>query len=171
MRVRQIESLAELAAAWRLVAEVLHQDDTHPRNFDFYARHLPHHPELLLVALAPDEEAQLTVPQSPGSADPPFAAASGGAPWPCGALLAHAEPDYVWIGKLAVAPTYRERGAGSALLALVEQHAAAAGYRRLMLGAAPEAETFYARRGYRPDVRRPPNGQPQRVFTKIVLLG
>ena len=50
--VRQIESLAELAAAWYLVAGILHQDDTHPRTYAFYARHFPRHPELLLVALA-----------------------------------------------------------------------------------------------------------------------
>jgi hypothetical protein len=52
VRVRQIECLAELAAAWRLVAGILHQDDTHPRTYAFYARHFPRHPELLLVALA-----------------------------------------------------------------------------------------------------------------------
>src|SRR4051794_14790383 len=123
MRVRQIESLAELAAAWRLVAEVLQQDDTHPRNFAFYARHLPHHPELLLVALAPDEESPATTPQPPGSAEALSAAAAGAPQSIYGALLAHAEPDYVWIGKLAVAADYRRRGAGSALLSLVEQNA------------------------------------------------
>jgi len=84
----------------------------------------------------------------------------------CGALLAHAEPDYVWIGKLTVAAGHRRRGAGSALLALVERNAAAGGYGRLMLGAAPEAEAFYARHGYRPEHHRPPTGPPQRVFAK-----
>jgi GNAT superfamily N-acetyltransferase len=72
----------------------------------------------------------------------------------------------VWIGKLAVAAGHRRQGAGSALLALVERNAAAGGYGRLMLGAAPEAEAFYARRGYRAEYRRPPTGPPQRVYAK-----
>jgi ribosomal protein S18 acetylase RimI-like enzyme len=156
--VRQVESLAELAAAWRLVAEILHQDDSHPRNYAFYAHHFPRHPELLLVALAPG-----------GGAADSAVAGSGeheAGETLCGALLAHAEADYVWIGKLAVAAGWRRRGAGSALLELVEHNAAARGYGRLMLGAAPEAEAFYARRGYRTEHRRPPTGPPQRVFVK-----
>jgi hypothetical protein len=47
VRVRRIESLAELAAAWRLVAGILHQDDSHPGNYGSYTRHSPRHPELL----------------------------------------------------------------------------------------------------------------------------
>jgi ribosomal protein S18 acetylase RimI-like enzyme len=158
VRVRQVESLAELAAAWRLVAAILHQADTHPRNYDFYAGHFPRHPELLLVALAGGGGASALAGAGPGGHEAGETL--------CGALLAHAEPDYVWIGKLAVAAGHRRRGAGSALLALVERNAAAGGYRRLMLGAAPEAEAFYARRGYRPEHRRPPTGPPQRVFVK-----
>jgi GNAT superfamily N-acetyltransferase len=164
VRVRQIESLAELAAAWRLVAEILHQDDSHPRSYAFYARHFPRHPELLLVALAAVEDA--STPAASGRATGEAGEAGEAGETLCGALLAHAEPDYVWIGKLAVAADYRQRGAGSALLALVERNAAAGGYRRLMLGAAPEAEVFYARRGYRPEHRQPPTGPPQRVFVK-----
>jgi ribosomal protein S18 acetylase RimI-like enzyme len=155
--VRPVASLGELAAAWRLVADVLAQDDSHPRNYAFYARHFPHRPDLLLVALTPHrgtDEAADQRSKAPGSI--------------CGALLAHVEPEYVWIGKLAVAAEYRRCGAGSALLSLAERNAAAAGYRRLMLGAAPEAEAFYARRGYHPELRQPPAGPPQRVFTKLL---
>lgn len=139
VRVRPVESLAELEEAWRLAAAVLNQDDSHPRNGAFYAHHFPHHPELLLVALSGEPETL------------------------CGTLLAHAEPDHVWIGKLVVAAGYRGAGTGSALLALLERNAAAAGYGRLMLGAAREAQDFYARRGYRQEVV-----QDRPVFVKTL---
>src|SRR5207248_924348 len=160
--VRQVASLDELQSAWCLVAEILHQDDSHPRNYAFYARHFPHHPELLLIALAAGQAAS-TAPEDAATAakDAASPAASQATSLStsstltpsgevvCGALLAHAEPDYVWIGKLAVAAGHRQHGAGSALLTLIEQNALAAGHHQLMLGAAPDAEAFYSRRGYR----------------------
>jgi GNAT superfamily N-acetyltransferase len=171
VRVRPIESLAELAAAWRLVADVLQQDDTHPRNYAFYARHFPAHPQLLLVAFPPSRYAsgQIVADENATRERAAGRSAVAGVETLCGALLAHAEPDYVWVGKLAVDAAYRGAGAGSALLALLEQNAAAAGHRSVMLGAAPDAEPFYTHRGYHPTLlRREPDGPPQRVFAKTL---
>jgi GNAT superfamily N-acetyltransferase len=101
-------------------------------------------------------------------------------------LLAHAEPDYVWLGKLAVVPAWRSHGAGSALVAQLEAAAVAAGHRRVLLSANPDAETFYVRQGYRPillpmgpndlpALAEPATGAPRngaaptrRVFTKTL---
>jgi GNAT superfamily N-acetyltransferase len=157
MRARQIETLSELEAAWRLVAGVLEQDDSHPRNFAFYARHFPHHPELLVVAINSDAgRSSTSTPNAMGGDEL------------CGALLAHAEADHVWIGKLAVLAEHRGSGAGIAMLALVEENAARAGHRRLMLGAARDAEAFYERRGYRPETLERPGSRPQTVFAKTL---
>ncbi len=177
VRVRQIASLVELAAAWRLVADVLRQDDSHPRNYPFYARHFPSHPQLLLIALAaPRDNASHQPADGRTRAASRMSASSAagtvvhaGGETLCGALLAHAEPEYVWIGKLAVAAEYRGCGAGSAFLALLERNAAAAGYRRLMLGAARDAEPFYTHRGYHPTVlQHQPDAPPQPVFAKTL---
>jgi GNAT superfamily N-acetyltransferase len=132
--VRRIASFDELYAAWRLVAALLGQDDSHTRNGTFYARHMATHPEFLLVA-------------DTAAAEPVF---DGGQL--IGVLLAHAEPDYVWLGKLAVVPAWRGRGAGSALVARLEVAVAGAGYRHILLGANPDAEPFYARYGYQPSL-------------------
>jgi predicted N-acetyltransferase YhbS len=142
VRVRQVGSGPELEAAWRLVAGVLGQNDSHPRNGAFYARHLPHRPDLLLVCDAEDGAL-------------------------AGAFLAPAEVDHVWIGKLAILPAHCHKSAASALLSHLEQNAAAAGHPRVMLGASREAEAFYARRGYRPTLaKRNAGAPPQRVLVK-----
>ena len=45
---------------------------------------------------------------------------------------------------------YRGQGIGSRLLRLVEQQARLFGYHRFLLGAQPEAQSFYLKNGYTP---------------------
>jgi ribosomal protein S18 acetylase RimI-like enzyme len=150
MIVRCVASLAELRAAWVLVAEILHQDETHPRNFAFYAEQFRRYPELLLIAHDDSVRAAPpggpTVPEAPDPKTSPFAGIL------VGALLAHAAAAYVYIGKLAVGREQRGRGVGSALLREVERAARATGLPRLVLGADPAAVPFYLKHGYRPGI-------------------
>jgi ribosomal protein S18 acetylase RimI-like enzyme len=159
MIVRRVASLLELRLAWELVARILRQDESHPRNYGFYAEQFRRYPDLLVVAY---EDSVSTTPPvaAAGSGGSTFGAppvsgtaAAGEDPFAgglVGALLAHAGPGYVHVGKLAVTEGQRGRGVGTALLREVERAAAAVAHRpRLTLGADPNAVPFYVRHGYR----------------------
>lgn len=74
-------------------------------------------------------------------------------------LIACDEPDYVaasgrvdlapWLAALWVAPQFRKAGLGAALVAEIEQRAAAFGIARLYLSALPPVQGFYEKRGWR----------------------
>src|SRR5262245_41381900 len=51
-----------------------------------------------------------------------------------GSVYYSAEPEYVYLGRLAVLPEYRGRGIGSALVAEVERRARELGIARVRLG-------------------------------------
>lgn len=148
--------------AWELVARALRQDESHPRNYAFYAEQFRRYPELLVVAHEDSGPAATGVAAAESGASASGTPAGSGAaedgkdPFAgrlVGALLAHAGPGYVHVGKLAVTEGQRGRGVGSALLREVERAAAAVARRpRLTLGADPNAVPFYVRHGYRPGI-------------------
>lgn len=70
---------------------------------------------------------------------------TSGAPIGCARLL----PDG-HIGRMAVRKSWRGRGAGAALLALLVEEARRAGHPRVLLNAQTQALGFYARQGFVP---------------------
>lgn len=72
-----------------------------------------------------------------------------------GAARVHAamhDPDALYCGRVAVAPSAQHQGIGTALMEQVECHARAAGYARIVLGVRlelPGNRRFYERLGYR----------------------
>lgn len=69
-----------------------------------------------------------------------------------GCVLYQAEPDYVYLGRLAVLPSYRGCGIGTALIDYVEDCARAMAARRVRLGvriALHHLRERYERMGYR----------------------
>ncbi len=61
------------------------------------------------------------------------------------------EPGVGRIGRMAVLPEARGRGAGASLLAALLGEAGRRGYGRIVLLAQPQARAFYARAGFRED--------------------
>lgn len=55
------------------------------------------------------------------------------------------------IGRMAVLPFARARGAGSAILSALMQHAKSRGDREVVLNAQVQAQAFYARHGFSPE--------------------
>jgi predicted N-acetyltransferase YhbS len=67
-------------------------------------------------------------------------------------VLYRAESDYMYFGRLAVLPAYRNRGVSALLIAYVEQRARELGLPRVQLGvrvALPQLRARYERLGYR----------------------
>jgi predicted N-acetyltransferase YhbS len=68
-----------------------------------------------------------------------------------GSVFYRPEPEYVYLGRLAVLPAYRNRGVGGALIAYVEQRARELGRPRVRLGVRvglPHIRARYERIGY-----------------------
>ncbi len=68
-----------------------------------------------------------------------------------GCVFAEPQAEYVYLGRLAVLPEMRGRGIGDALITAVQEHARAAGFRRVRLSvrvALPKMRAAYERRGY-----------------------
>jgi predicted N-acetyltransferase YhbS len=64
----------------------------------------------------------------------------------------HEHQDALYCGRLAVLPSARRRGLGSALMGCVKRHGLETGYRAVVLGVRlelPENLSFYQRLGYR----------------------
>jgi predicted N-acetyltransferase YhbS len=67
-------------------------------------------------------------------------------------VLYRAESDYMYFGRLAVLPVYRNRGISAMLIGYVEQHARELRLPRVRLGvrvALPHLRAYYERLGYR----------------------
>ena len=68
-----------------------------------------------------------------------------------GCVLYRAEPDQIYLGRLAVLPEFRGRGIGAALVRFVEQRAGELGMKRVRLGVRivlRELQSWYQRQGY-----------------------
>jgi ribosomal protein S18 acetylase RimI-like enzyme len=73
---------------------------------------------------------------------------------PVGTVRYRLEPDYLYIGRLAVLPDRRGKGIGQALMAYVEKLAPGLGRKRIHLGtrkSMPSNIAFYTAIGYRVD--------------------
>jgi N-acetylglutamate synthase-like GNAT family acetyltransferase len=69
-----------------------------------------------------------------------------------GCVCYHQEGEYVYFGRLAVLPAFRQHGVGLALITYVEQQAQDLGAQRVQLGvriALPHLQAYYERLGYR----------------------
>jgi ribosomal protein S18 acetylase RimI-like enzyme len=69
-----------------------------------------------------------------------------------GTVRYEVKPDLLYVGRLAVLPTHRERGVGAALMAYVERLAPSLGRSRIQLAtrqSIPGNILFYERLGYR----------------------
>jgi ribosomal protein S18 acetylase RimI-like enzyme len=69
-----------------------------------------------------------------------------------GCVFYEQREDYVYLGRLAVLPTYRRRGIAHTLIGYVEERARSAGLARVRLGvrtALPQMRASYERMGYR----------------------
>jgi N-acetylglutamate synthase-like GNAT family acetyltransferase len=67
-------------------------------------------------------------------------------------VLYRAESDYMYFGRLAVLPAYRNRGISAMLIAYIEQRARELNLPRVRLGvrvALPHLRAYYERLGYR----------------------
>lgn len=109
-----------------------------------------------------------------------LAAEVGGAFAGTVSLIACDEPEYVaasgrtdlapWLAALWVAPQHRSAGLGAALVAEIEQRAAALGMARLYLSALPPVQAFYEKRGWRAiDRNITPDGLG--VFERVLIPG
>jgi ribosomal protein S18 acetylase RimI-like enzyme len=70
---------------------------------------------------------------------------------PVGTVRYRLEPDYVYVGRLAVIPNHRGRGIGQSLMAHIEEMAPGLGRRRIQLGtrkSMPSNIAFYTAIGY-----------------------
>lgn len=95
-------------------------------------------------------------PVDPGEFAPPeglfLVAEVGGEPAGCGAWRAHG-PGSVEVKRVYVEPAFRRRGLAEVVMAALEETAARAGHREVVLNtgpAQPEALALYAGLGYRP---------------------
>jgi ribosomal protein S18 acetylase RimI-like enzyme len=87
-----------------------------------------------------------------------------------GAVFYEPSLDHVALFRLSVAPAYRRRGVGSALVDAVERFTETEGAGRVLLAvriAVPENVRFYERRGYR--VREAGSYQPRPIPTHFVM--
>ena len=69
-----------------------------------------------------------------------------------GCVIYQVEPDYMYLGRLAVLPAHRRRGIGTALIAYIEDYARAIAAPRVRLGvriALAHVRNRYERMGYR----------------------
>jgi predicted N-acetyltransferase YhbS len=69
-----------------------------------------------------------------------------------GGVLFSLQDDFLYLGRLAVLPAYRQQGIGQALTAAVEQKALTMGFEAVQLGvriALPRNRAFFERLGYR----------------------
>lgn len=115
----------ELTEAYDFVHKILSGSGT-VRDLEFYKQELSKHPQLMLQA---KEGSRLA-----------------------GVLLASIEGNHVLIGELAVSEEYRGKGVGSALLKALEAAAGSIGQKTILLGAYENAEEFYLKNGYQPEL-------------------
>ena len=82
-----------------------------------------------------------------------------------GCILASIDEDHVLVGPTAVAEAERGQGIGRAMIRQLEAAAKRLNQTTLILGARQEAEGFYARCGYRPNlfIQLPEVGQADRL--------
>ena len=130
VEVRPVASASELTEAIELaVATFPNLHDRTGRGPDYYPSRLGGEADLQVVAVAGDQVVGLALASL--SAD---GAAAG-------------------VGEVAVAPDYRRRGVGRAMLAELEARAAARGLARLALGADEDVAGFYLSCGWEPRVQ------------------
>jgi GNAT superfamily N-acetyltransferase len=134
----------ELTEAYDFVHKILSGSGT-IRDLEFYKQELSKHPQLMLQAKE-----------------------VGGL---AGVLLASVESDHVLIGELAVSEEYRGKGVGSKLLQQLEANARSMGQKTILLGAVEDAETFYLKNGYGPELFMQFSGQDSRERLEQALKG
>ena len=70
----------------------------------------------------------------------------------CGCILASVDGDHILVGPVAVVEDSRRLGVGSAMMEKIEAEAKKMGQTTLILGAREEAEPFYLRYGFQPNL-------------------
>lgn len=131
-----------LPKAYDFTRKILDGDNA-PRDLGFYKQELNRNPQLMLQA---DEDGIIA-----------------------GVLLASVEGDHVLIGELAVSEEYQGKGVGSALLKALEAAASDIGQKTVLLGAYQDAEVFYLKNGYQPELFVQFSGQNCRERLNHVL--
>jgi ribosomal protein S18 acetylase RimI-like enzyme len=72
---------------------------------------------------------------------------------PVGSARFHPEPDYLYIGRVAVPPAYRRRGVATAMMHFLEEHARSLGFADIRVQvrqALPSNVALYESLGYHP---------------------
>ena len=138
-QINTIASLAELDAVYRFAVSVLGAMDGSVHTLAYYREQFTKTPALLVYAR---QGGKIT-----------------------GCVLASIDGDHVLIGPTAVAEDARGRGVGAAMLRRVEREAKNLQQTTLILGSLQEAEGFYLRCGFRPNlfIQLPQAGQAARL--------
>jgi predicted N-acetyltransferase YhbS len=90
-----------------------------------------------------------------------------------GSVFYKPEPEYVYLGRLAVLTAYRNRGAATALVGYVERRARELGRPRVRLGvrvALPHLRARYERLGYRVYEERSHEGYSEPTYVMMEKL-
>jgi N-acetylglutamate synthase-like GNAT family acetyltransferase len=138
-QVKTIETVAELERVYAFAVSILGELDPTGHSLDFYRKHFSITPSLLICV----KRAGIVI----------------------GCALGSIDEDHILVGPTAVAAGEREQGIGSAMMRRLEEEAQKLGQTTLILGALREAESFYLRCGYRPNlfIQLPEAGQVEKL--------
>jgi GNAT superfamily N-acetyltransferase len=123
--IQTVKTDEQLQQVWSFAVPILDLP-TGKHTLAYYTEHLAQTPTLLVYAVQAERV--------------------------CGCCLASLEEDHVLVGPVAVAEDMRRMGVGSVMLWEVEAQAKKLGQTTLILGAVEEAEPFYLRCGYQPNL-------------------
>lgn len=124
--VKCVSSAAELEAVYHFAVSVLGDMDNSAHTYAYYQEHFIKTPSLLIFA---ENDGRVI-----------------------GCILGSIERDHVLVGPTAVAENARGYGVGAAMMERMEQEARNLKQTTLILGSRQEAEGFYLRCGFKPNL-------------------
>jgi predicted N-acetyltransferase YhbS len=125
-QVKTVADLAELDLVYNFAVSIFGKMDHTAHTLAFYRKHAQLTPSLLVYAVRIGKV--------------------------IGCVLGSIEEDHVLVGPTAVAPEERGLGVGLAMMQHIEEEAKKLNQTTLILGALQNAESFYIRCGYRPNL-------------------
>ncbi len=124
--VKTAQTLEQLQQVWSFAASILDLPTAGKHSLQYYTEQFARAPQLLVFAECDERIA--------------------------GCILATVETDHILVGPVAVAKELWRMGIGMAMMKEVETQAAQMDQRTLILGSVEEAEPFYLRCGFQPNL-------------------